>query len=245
MRGVLKLTWMELKLFLREPTAVFLTWLLPVVVVYVYAHIWGNWPIADGLGAVDLFVPGLMVMMIAHSGIVGVAGLVTAYRESGILRRLRATPLRPQAILVADIVVMVIFLALGLIFVVKTGETFAGLRVHGSIASVGGAFVLCSLAFVSLGFVTAGLVRTPRAAQSVAMMLFVPMMLLSGATSSRSMMPSRIQWYANLLPMTRAVDLFQAAWAGRSWDNHLDDAAVLLGVLVAGTVVSWLTFRWD
>jgi ABC-2 type transport system permease protein len=101
MRGFWKLTLMELKLFLREPTAAFFTLAFPLMLLFLFGSIYGNepTPFFGGYGSVDVSVPGYTALIIGTSGLLTLAITMASYREHGVLRRLKATPLRPQAIL--------------------------------------------------------------------------------------------------------------------------------------------------
>lgn len=100
MRGLWKLTLMEAKLFLREPFAAFFTLAFPLMMLFIFGSIYGNepTPFFNGRGSVDVSVPRYMAMIIASVGMLSIAITLSVYRERGVLRRYRATPLRPQTI---------------------------------------------------------------------------------------------------------------------------------------------------
>jgi ABC-2 type transport system permease protein len=96
-----------------------------------------------------------------------------------------------------------------------------------------------------LGFVIAGLMPTARTAQVVAMVLFYPMLFLSGAAIPREVMPETIQQYAQALPLTHVVSLLRGLWIGESWGQHLTEVGVLVAMAVIGVIISAKTFRWE
>ena len=100
MRAFTKYTWTEIKLFLREPIGAFFTLAFPLMMLFLFGTIYGNEPSPyfNGYGTVDVSVPAYTSMIISTAGIMSLTITMSAYREKGILRRLRATPLRPQAI---------------------------------------------------------------------------------------------------------------------------------------------------
>ena len=107
-RGLLKLTWLEIKIFLREPMGAFGSILFPVLVFVVAGRLLGGrlTPQLDPLsGFVRVGLPVLASVLIALSGVLSLVTIISIYREGGILKRLRATPLRPQTILTAHVLV--------------------------------------------------------------------------------------------------------------------------------------------
>ena len=103
MRGFGKLALLEFKLFLREPEAFFFTLIFPLILLFVFGSIFGNQPnevsfyLFGGRGSVDASVPAYMALIIGITGLMLIPYLVATYREKGILRRLRTTPIRPQS----------------------------------------------------------------------------------------------------------------------------------------------------
>jgi ABC-2 type transport system permease protein len=98
MRGLLKLTLVELKLFLRNPVGAFFTLIFPLMMLFLFGSIYGNEPspLLGGYGSVDVSVPAYTAMIIATAGLLSLTIQISIYREKGVLRRLKATPLRPN-----------------------------------------------------------------------------------------------------------------------------------------------------
>ncbi len=247
MHGFWKLTWAETKLFLREPMAAFFTLAFPLMMLFLFGSIYGNepTPFFGGYGSVDVSVPAYTAMIIATSGLLGLSIVISSYRERGILRRLKATPLRPYTILSAQVIVIFAMTALGMVLLIVAGKSVYGLRFAGNLFSVTGAFILGSMSFFALGFVIAGLMPTARTAQVVAMVIFYPMLFLSGAAIPREVMPETIQRYAEVLPLTHVVSLLRGLWIGESWGQHLTEVGILVVMTVVGIIVSAKTFKWE
>jgi ABC-2 type transport system permease protein len=247
MRGLWKLMWVEAKLFSREPMLGFFTLVFPLMMLFCFGGIYGNEPndYFGGLGMVDVSVAGWTALVIATSAFMSLAVSAAAYREQGILRRLRLTPLSPLAVLAAQVAVLFVMTGLGMLLLIIAAKLVYGLRFDGSALSVAGAFALGALSMFSLGFVVAGLAPTARVAQVVGMVLFFPMIFLSGATIPLQAMQGAIRNYVKILPLTHVVGLLRGAWLGESWGQHLTEVAVLSGLLVVGVLISLKTFRWE
>ncbi|MBD3412912.1 MAG: ABC transporter permease [Candidatus Aminicenantes bacterium] len=247
MRSLLKLTWVEAKLFFREPQALFFTLIFPLILLFVYGGVYGNKsnPMFGGFGMVDVSVPSYTAMIIATSGLISISVIVATYREAKILRRFKATPLSPLHLLTADVIVIFFMTAVGMMLLVVVAKLVFGLRFFGNALSFAGAFVISCASFFSLGFILCGLIRTARTAQIVSMALFFPMILLSGATIPIETMPEYIRNYARFIPLTYVVKLLKGFWFGDSWSQHQTELVVLTVMFVVGLLITAKTFRWE
>jgi ABC-2 type transport system permease protein len=247
MRALVKYTWMEIKLFLREPIGAFFTLIFPLMMLFLFGTIYGNdpSPYFNGYGTVDVSVPAYTGMIIGTTGIMGLSITMSAYREKGILRRLRATPLRPQVILAAQVAVIFMMTVVGMVMLVLAGKLFYDLRFDGNPISVGLAFVLSSLSFFSLGFVLASVMPNARTAQVVGMAIFYPMLFLSGAGMPLEMLPDGVRKFSNFLPLTHVVTLLRGLWTGGTLNQHFTEVIVLASLLVVGVLISAKTFKWE
>jgi len=77
------------------------------------------------------------------------------------------------------------------------------------------------------------------------MVVFYPMLFLSGASIPLEVMPESIQKFENFLPHTYVVWLLRGLWFGESWSDHFGEIVILLGVLVVCTAVAARFFRWE
>ena len=247
MNSLIKMTWVETKLFLREPVGAFFTLAFPLMMLFLFGSIYGNEPseIFGGLGTIDISIPAYTAMIIATTGLVGLTITISAYREHGILRRLRTTPIRPLTILMVQVIVLFGMTTLGMLLLVAAGKIVYNIRFSGNLLSVFGGFALSSLSFFALGFIIAGIMPTARTAQVVSMVLLYPMLFLSGAGFPRELLPEAIKKVSTFLPLTHVVTLLRGLWIGESWGQHTTEVLVLGAVLIVGMLVSSYTFRWE
>jgi len=247
MKSLLKMTWMEAKLFLREPMGAFFTLAFPLMMLFLFGSIYGNEPTAmfGGHGTIDVSIPAYTAMIIATSGLMSITITMAAYRENGVLRRLRTTPISPFIILTAQVIVIFTMTCLGMLLLIVAGMLVYHIRFEGNALSVLGGFVLSSLSFFALGFVLAGLMPTARTAQVVGMVILYPMLFLSGAGFPRELLPEAIKKVSAFLPLTYVVNLLRGLWIGDPWSMHWLNVGVLAGMLLLGAIVSSKTFRWE
>ncbi len=247
MRGLWKLTRMEALLYLREPMAFFFTLVFPMLLLFLFGTIYGNKPspFFGGRGTVDVSTPAYIAIIIGSTGLMGIGIGLATYRERGILRRFRATPLRPGAVLGAEIAVHFAMTFLGAVLLVTAARLVYHMNFSGNAAVVVLAFALCTLSFFAVGFLVAGLAPNAKVAYIIGMLLYFPNLFLSGATFPKEMFPPSIRAIGKFIPMTHIVSLLQGLWIGDALGKHVMEIAVLGILLAAGTAVSVLTFRWE
>jgi ABC-2 type transport system permease protein len=249
MRGLGKFFLMQFKLYLREPLAFFFSLAYPVLLLLLFGFIYGNQPAPEfwgrNFGTVDASVPAYTAIIVGTVALMGIPIDTATNRETGVLRRYRATPLRPVAYLIASIAVYLLIALMGMALLVLTGKLVFGLRMEGSWLSILVAIVLSAFSFFSVGYLIASIVPTARVAQAVGMVIFFPMMFLSGAGLPLQLLPEGLQKVSDFLPMSYVVRLIQGLWFGDSWVDLWVPVLVLAGMLVVGTFLSSRLFRWD
>lgn len=249
MRGVMKFFEMQLKLYLREPVAFFFSLAYPALLLLLFGFIFGNDPDPEfwgrNFGTVDASVPAYAGIIIGTVALMGIPIDTAASRETGVLRRYRATPLHPAAYLLASVAVYLMIALLGMAILVLTGKLVFGLRIAGSWLNVLAAIILSALSFYSLGYLIASLVPTARAAQAVGMVIFFPMMFLSGAGMPLQLLPEGLRKVSDFLPLSYVVRLIQGLWFGELWSDLWLSVLVLIGMLVIATAISTKIFRWE
>jgi len=109
MKSFAKMTWMEARLFLREPVSAFFTLVFPLIMLFIFGSISGNTSLpgsGSGQGMIDHLIPALIAMVIGMTGLMPITITLATYRENGILRRLRTTPVSPLMVMAAQVVVV-------------------------------------------------------------------------------------------------------------------------------------------
>jgi ABC-2 type transport system permease protein len=247
MKSITKMVWMEGKLFLREPVGAFFTLIFPLMMLFLFGSIYGNTPseIFNGLGTIDISVPAYTAMIIATTSLMGLTITIAANREMGVLRRLRATPIKPLVVMVSHVIVLFVMTLMGMLLLIIAGKLVYNMRFNGNLLSVLVGFILSCLSFFAIGFVLASLLPTARTAQVVGMVLLYPMLFLSGAGFPRELLPEAILKISKFLPLTHVVTLLRGLWVGDTLVSHLSEIGILLGILILGVLISIKTFRWE
>ena len=248
LRGLWKLTWIEIKIFLREPLGAFGTIVFPVLIFLGLSQVPGRRLAPSSLGAgsfIRVGLPVLVSLLIAISAVLSLVTIISIYREGGILKRLRATPLRPQTILTAHVIVKLILTAATLALMVLAGKRYYPVGVHVPLFSFTIALLISTWSILSIGFLIASIVPTARFAQPIGAIILYPMLGVSGVFVSVESLPPVLHAVARALPLTYAVPLLQGIWNGDAWSAHVGDVAALAVVFVVCTALSAKVFRWE
>jgi ABC-2 type transport system permease protein len=233
----------ELALLLREPAAVGFTLVLPLLLLALNGGDNAANPDFGGAGLVDVLIPGLIVYVIATSAVMTLPETLAGYRERGILRRLRISPLRPWQILGAHATVHAAMAVAGLGLLLTAGFAAFDLRLPASAPAVALAVVLSVAAIIALGFLLAAVAPTARTTQAVAAAIYFPAIFVSGAVIPREALPDVARRVGDALPFTYAVDAIRSAWSGGTVD--LAALAVLAATAVVAAAVALRAFRWE
>jgi ABC-2 type transport system permease protein len=235
---------LELLLFLRNPSAAFFTLVFPLIILFVFGSVFGN-SAGPGrqYGFMDLSVPGYLAMIVGSTGLMGIPGWIASYREQGVFRRLRLTPIGPGRLLLAQGVVGLVTALTGAILLFSAGTLVFHLSIPKQPLAVVAAFLLGCGAMFSLGAMLAAVTRTTRTAQAIGMALYFPMLFLSGAAFPRALMPAGVRRVSEALPLTHVTELMSRLWLQGVWRPA--SIYVLLGLLVLAGAVARRSFRWE
>jgi ABC-2 type transport system permease protein len=247
LKGLLKLSWIETKVFLREPLGVLSTLGMPLLVFVVFGRLVRTGPrgATATLGQAPFNVTILAALLIALGAVQSLIAIMAIYREGGILKRLRATPLSPVAILGAHVLVKLAFTAVGLALLILAGRRVLPGALPPNGASFAAAVLLGTLSILSLGFVLASLVPTARFAQPLGAAVLYPMLALSGLFFPVELLPRALRVLAYVLPTTHAVALMQGVWDGTGWGAQWASVGALLLAFAVCLALATRWFRWE
>jgi ABC-2 type transport system permease protein len=248
LRGLLRLTWIEIKVFFREPLGALGTVFMPVLIFIVLGKVGSSFNPTSGFTSTSVFridVPVFAAILIAINAVLSLVAIMAIYREGGILKRLRATPLRATTILTAHVLVKLLLTAATLALTIAAGKRYYPVGADVPIFSFGIALIIATWSILSVGFIIASIVPTARFAQPVGALIFYPMVALSGLFVTVDAMHPTLQRIASVLPLTYAVNLLRGIWRGDSFIAHASDIGALALVFVICTAISSRAFRWE
>ncbi len=247
MRSLARLTLTDIVLYLREPISTFFTVAFPAMLVIIFGSIFGNQPseMFGGYGSMDISMPGYTAMILATVGLMSIPIVTAGYRELGVLRRFKVTPLHPLTYLAADLISYLLAFLLGMVVMVLLGWLIYHVRFEGNPFAVALGLLYSFLAVAAFGYLIASVAPNARAAQVIGMILLYPMVFLSGAGMPLEVLPEGMQTLSKFLPLTYVVRLLRGLWFGASL-NELWLPILVLGVmiLVCGLLAARF-FKWE
>ncbi|WP_067472156.1 ABC transporter permease [Actinomadura hibisca] len=180
-----------------------------------------------GGGSWQVFVPGILIQLVLFGAGFAGFGLIADLR-SGVVERLRVTPVSRVALLLGRVLRDTVVLAAQALLLVAAGVAL-GLRAPVGGVVVGLAFVVTlAVSIASLSYVLAMMTRTEDAFAPLLSTVTLPLMLLGGILLPMSMAPGWLDVLSRFTPFRYLVDATREAFQG-----HYATAAVGQGAAVA------------
>ena len=250
----------ELRAYFRQGDTVFFTFLFPLLMLTIFSVAFsdaefGRTPDGEPMTAAQYYLPAMLAAGLLLSGLQNMATDIATERSDGTLKRLAGTPLSPVSYFIGKIgQVLVTGLAQAALLIVAARIAFdvplpETAEQWGTFAWV---FLLGVTTCAILGIGLAGLPRSGKSASAVIIPIVLVLQFVSGVYIQFTMLPEWLQNVANLFPLAwlahgmRSVFLpaeYATLEAGGEW--NLVGIALVCGIwLVAGLVITRLTFRW-
>jgi ABC-2 type transport system permease protein len=246
MRTLFKLSWVELKLFFREPTTLVFSLALPLLMLFVLGGVFGNESQVGfyrGVGAMNYYMGAYIGLVIASVGVISLPVHLTAYRERGVLRRMKVSNISVWSLLGSQVAVSLFLGILGAALMLLAGGLGYDIDRPQAIPQIIGAFLIGSLSFSAIGFFLGSVFPTTRAAQGIGIILFFLMLMLGGAGPPPEVLPDVLLTIGKILPIYWTIQMIQNPWLGFGWSNMA--MLITLGYLVVTAGLSVKFFRWE
>lgn len=236
----------EIRLFRREPGALFWILLFPTLLLVILGSIPSfrdHDPDLGGLRTIDVYVPVAVLLGMIVGGLQSMPQTLTGYRERGILRRMSTTPVRPTALLVAQMTVYGGAALASALLALAVGRFAFAVRLPAQGFGYLLALVLAVLAALALGAVVSALSRTTKIAGAIGSAVFFPAMFCAGVWAPVQTMPHVLARIVGYTPFGAAAEALNRAAAGHwpGW-THLG-VLVVWTLLLTGAAARW--FRWE
>ena len=247
MRKYLALLQFEFKMFFKNAINIIFVLVFPSCMILLFGSIYGNkaYEAFGGFGTIDIMVPGYICMIAAVTGLMSLPITLCTYRENKVLKRLRATTISPLSIISVQFLVNFFMTIVGIILLVIIAFTIFHFKFMGSILLVIllATLVICSI--FSIGLLIASVFRNAKTATTVSMMIYFPMIFLSGATMPLELMPNIVQKCSNILPLTHAVRVLKSAWLNKPFSDYSTSLIVLIFIFAICSFLSVKCFKWE
>ena len=226
----------------RSKTALFWMSAFPLGFLMLFGFV-----MARGDARVMAFLmPGLLTTTLMSASLFGVAFPLVQQRETGLLRRLRVTPVPAASVAIAHGVTSVAIGYLSLIILMTLARLIFNMQMAGSWVSLSIVYLCGACALVPMGLLVGSTARDIRTAPAIANLLFFPLMFLSGSAFPFAMLPDGVKRFARLLPTTYLNESYAGVIvAGQGIWPMAGTLAVLLATSVIGIVLTSMLFRWE
>jgi ABC-2 type transport system permease protein len=235
----------EQRLFWRNREAAFFTFFLPVIFFLVFGSIYGDSNIS-GIRGASFLEAGMIGYGVASTAFAGLAITMVIRRESGVLKRIRSTPLPPSTYLVAVLASTFITFLIEALILIALGRVLFHVGLPDRPFSLLAVLVLGAATFAAMGLGLTGYVRSAEGSSAVVNFVYLPMAIISGTFFSPKGYPGFLRAIADVLPLTYFTRLTRDVMVRHHhvWADRGAIGAVLLWGVI-GLVAAIRGFRWQ
>jgi ABC-2 type transport system permease protein len=244
-RLLVKMSWLEQKLFIREPLTVLFALVLPLVVLFVMGGVFGNDSTPEvyrGVGAMDYYVPAYMALVAASVGLISLPTHIASDRERGVLKRYRASGVPAWVVVGAQIVVTLTIAAVSGMVLISVAMPTYDVAAPDSVGMVLAGFALVALSFAAIGVLLGAVLPSAQAAQAVGVLLWFVLLILGGAGPPPEVLTGAMGTIGDMSLLRQAIEVMQDGWLsldpGQSW-------LIVTGVTLVAGLLAVRLFRWE
>jgi ABC-2 type transport system permease protein len=240
----------DVRASLRNPCARFFTFFFPIVLLVIFTGVFGHGATTIDGARVKLsrfYVPGILAMSIVVASYANLVISIAALRESGVLKRRRATPV-PSALLIAgQAISTVVIVAIMATLLLVIGKVAYGVGMApAALAALACTTLVGTLAFACLGYAVSGLIGSPDAAQPIVQATTLPLWFLSGVLIPTTNLSSTLRTVGSLFPVEHLAAGLQLASVHTSFTGAISVSDLLVLAawgLAAAAFAAW-RFSW-
>ena len=235
----------EQLLFWRSRELAFFTFLLPIVFFVLLGSVYGKDKIEHVKGSRYLLA-GMLGYGVVATAFAGLAITLVIRRESGVLKRIRGTPLPTWAYIGGVLGSTIFVYALEAVALILLGRALFGVPFPDRWLSLVLTLLLGALAFAAMGIGLTTVVRSAEGSSAVVNAIYLPMAFIAGAFFSPHSFPSFLRGIADILPLTYFISLVRDVLlrGEQIWDQP--EAVIVIAAWGAlGALVAFRRFRWE
>jgi ABC-2 type transport system permease protein len=232
---------LERRMFWRNPTAAFFSFVLPLLFLFLFGAIFSN-----DQKTLDVIVPGILGLSVMSTTFNALAMNITFLREEGVLKRIHGTPMPPVSYLAGVAANAVSNAAFQLVIVVVAGRLFFGIGWPKDWLELAVFAVVGVATLAALGVAFSHVIPNFDAAPAYTNIVFLPVIFISGVFYDVDTAPQFLTDIARVLPLTHVIDGFSAAMvSGAALSDHMGDLAVVAAWGLFGAIFAVRGFSWE
>jgi ABC-2 type transport system permease protein len=231
----------EARLLLRNPGVVIWTAILPVAAAIILGSIPAVREPSDSLGGLSFFQiyqPILVFFAITLLAMQALPDVLTRYREMGVLKRLRTTPVSPALLLCAQLT-LILSVAIVCMALMVALPPLGGAPWPRNVGAFVVSYLLGAWAMLGIGMVIASLFHNAKVAAGFGSFLFFVLQFFAGLWIQRPNMPTWLRDISDYTPSGAAVQALTDSSIGH-WPRPLH----LIVLAVWGAATSRLAIRY-
>lgn len=241
MKELMKVSAIEIKIFLREKIAVFFTFLFPLFILFLFGSIWGKNPKYFGY-----LIPMLIAMVIFSNALYGIGLTLAYYKESGIFKRIGITPLKPRTYIYGLILVRVLIILIQSFFLLALGIVLYRLKIEGNFWVLVLSILIGIFSMLSIGGIVATISKNHETALAISNFTLTPILFLSGAFIPLFLFPKVLQHIAKVSPVYHFIKILQdIIILGKGLKDEWISFSVLIFCLLFCFLITANTFKFQ
>jgi len=241
-KAFLALFKIDFKLAARNRAVLFFNYLFPLIFFFTFAQMYH----ASEGKIILLVVTMVTVIGVLGNGLWGAGMRAVQEREENILRRFKVTPISPVPLLGASMLTGVIVYLPSVLLMLLLANRIYGMAFPPTLISYLVFVCIGAVALRSIGLIIAAVVNSTQEAQMLINIVYLPMLLLSGATIPLTFMPSWLQTVAQFIPATYVTTGVSRILQGGETMLQNWRAVLALAISAAvGLFIATKLFRWE
>lgn len=237
------------KTFWRNPASVFFTVAFPVILLLIFATVFGDETVdvGGGIETTTYYVPAIVTLSVISATMQSLAMSLVIAREDGRLKRGRGTPMPPWVFIAGRVGNSIVVALLMMILIAALGRIAYGVDVPWDrLPAIVLALVVGAAAFCCLGIALTAAIPSQDAAAPIVNALLLPLYFLSGVFIPDDQLPSGVIHFADLFPVRHFFEAFLGAYVpvdgGSAFEwGHL---AIVAAWGAIGLLIAVRSFRW-
>jgi ABC-2 type transport system permease protein len=231
--------------FWRNRTRAFFSFALPLMFLVIFASLNHGDRLEDrGMIPADAFVvPGLLAYAVIMATFTNLATDLAIMRDSGVLKRVRGTPLPVSAFIAGKIAsAVVVAVAVSALTLLVADLAFGVSLPSGNLPGLVLALLAGTACCAALGIGATGLIRSADSAAAVTSALVLPLTFISGVWGEFGGLPEWLHRIAQAFPIQHLANALQVAFDPRTAAPGISGGDLLvLGLWLAAG--AWLSLR--
>ncbi|HNR20187.1 MAG TPA: ABC transporter permease [Bacteroidia bacterium] len=199
--------------------------------------------------SIDFILPGQLGFSLLSSGVFGTAFVFFSLRQTLVIKRFFATPVKRIYIVLGEAISRMSFAILGAMFIIGIGHFAFGFTLINGLETFLTMLLLSAIGlvlFMGFGFIISGLAKSESTIPPLANIITLPQFLLSGTFFSVEAFPAWLQPICKILPLTYLNDAMRkVAFEGLKIYQILPQLGIIALWTVIVYTVATKTFKWE